>query len=374
MTDAMVYEHHPIASIFPMLQGEEFRQLIEDVRANGLLEPVMLYEGKILDGRNRYAACKQAGVVPKFVQFEGSDPIAYVWSLNFNRRHLKSDQAAAAVVKRLEFYEAEARKRKQAAGAEYGRGQKKVTQKIEQPIDRNESSAAARAAKDAGTNRQYVADLKKIKQEDPEVFEKIAAGEKRLVEVKKEKKRQERIKTIESISAGNAELPEGKTWPVIYADPPWRYEHVKTDSRAIENQYPTMSLDDICAMQVPSNDDAILFLWTTSPKLAEGMRVLESWGFTYRTCAVWDKQKIGMGYYFRQQHELLLVGTRGNLPVPEPADRPSSVMRYPRGQHSAKPAEVAELIERMYPTLPKLELFCRSPRPGWDVWGNQSGA
>ena len=104
------------------------------------------------------------------------------------------------------------------------------------------------------------------------------------------------------------------------------------------------------------------------------MRVVEAWGFTYRTCAVWSKPQIGMGYYFRQQHELLLVATRGDMPAPPPAARVGSVVTADRGRHSAKPAEFAEIIERMYPALPKVELFCRSPRDGWAVWGNQSAA
>lgn len=169
-------------------------------------------------------------------------------------------------------------------------------------------------------------------------------------------------------------LPSGK-FRLIYADPPWRYEHIETESRAIENQYPTMSLDDICAFPVPAADDSVLYLWATSPKLAESMNVLEAWGFTYRTCAVWDKEKIGMGYYFRQQHELLLVAARGSLPVPEPSDRVSSVIRVKRGGiHSRKPVQVIELLESMYPSFgnkDRIELFTREPRVGWTAWGNE---
>jgi N6-adenosine-specific RNA methylase IME4 len=168
-------------------------------------------------------------------------------------------------------------------------------------------------------------------------------------------------------------LPSGD-YRLLYADPPWRYEHIETESRAIENQYPTMSHEDLCALAVPAAEDAVLFMWATSPKLAEAIQVLEAWGFTYRTCAVWDKGQIGMGYYFRQQHELLLVAARGSLPVPEPSARPASVFRVKRGKHSAKPALVYELIESMYPTfteLDRIELFNRTDRPGWTGWGNE---
>jgi N6-adenosine-specific RNA methylase IME4 len=168
-------------------------------------------------------------------------------------------------------------------------------------------------------------------------------------------------------------LPAG-AYRLIYADPPWRYEHIETESRAIENQYPTMSHEELCALRVPAAEDAVLFLWATSPKLAEAIRVLEAWGFSYRTCAVWDKERLGMGYYFRQQHELLLVAARGSLPVPEPSARPASVLRVKRGQHSAKPALVYELLESMYPAFTerdRIELFNRTDRPGWTAWGNE---
>lgn len=169
------------------------------------------------------------------------------------------------------------------------------------------------------------------------------------------------------------QLPD-EDYGVIYADPPWRYDHSKTDSRKIENQYPTMGLDEICALPVPefSADDCVLFLWATSPKLAESMQVVTSWGFTYRTCAVWDKERIGMGYYFRQQHELLLVATKGSPGTPEPQHRISSVIRSRRDtKHSKKPVEVYETIEAMYPNVKRIEVFARETRTGWDCYGNE---
>jgi len=113
-------------------------------------------------------------------------------------------------------------------------------------------------------------------------------------------------------------------FPVIYADPPWRYEDSTTSpNRFIENQYPTMDLDEICAMPVASwaAKDAILFLWGTSPKLEEALQVMRAWGYEYRTSLVWIKDKIGMGHWVRQQHELLLIGRRGAGPGLDEAHR-----------------------------------------------------
>jgi len=164
-------------------------------------------------------------------------------------------------------------------------------------------------------------------------------------------------------------------FPVVYADPPWRYDDSTTSpNRFIENQYPTMDLDEICAMPVASwvAKDAILFLWATSPKLKEALRVMAAWGFVYRTNMVWIKDKIGLGHWVRQQHELLLIGRRGSFPTPDPSVRPSSVIEAPRGVHSVKPTEMYDTIETMYPNLAYLELFARTARPGWTAWGNQA--
>ena len=162
----------------------------------------------------------------------------------------------------------------------------------------------------------------------------------------------------------------------MYADPPWRYEHSISKSREVENHYPTMALDEICALPVAgiAAPDAALFLWATAPKLAECIAVIESWGFTYRTCMVWVKDKIGMGYHARNRHKILLIAKRGALPPPAPSDRPDSVVEAPRLAHSAKPPEFHGIIERMYPGLPKIELFSRSPRQGWDAWGYEAAA
>lgn len=158
---------------------------------------------------------------------------------------------------------------------------------------------------------------------------------------------------------------------VIYADPPWRYGFSKSDSRKIENQYPTMSVEEICALSVPSDNDCVLYLWATAPKLPEAIKVMEAWGFDYKSCAVWDKEILGMGYWFRGQHELLLVGVKGHVSPPVAEKRTSSVYRYRRDRHSKKPDAIRDFIADWFPGCAKLEMFCRYPAQGWDVWGNE---
>lgn len=160
-----------------------------------------------------------------------------------------------------------------------------------------------------------------------------------------------------------------KNYQVIYADPPWRYRVTISQSRKVENHYPTMALDDICALKVPSAEDSVLFLWATCPLLPEALRVMEAWGFNYQTAAVWHKVLIGMGYWVRGMYEILLVGTRGQFAPP--AKPVSGVYTEKRTRHSKKPSYFRDLIAFWYPEETKLEMFARETSPGWDVWGNE---
>ena len=160
-------------------------------------------------------------------------------------------------------------------------------------------------------------------------------------------------------------------YQIIYADPPWRYDFSKSNSREIENQYRTMSLEEIKSMDIPVVDNSVLYLWATAPKLIEALEVMEAWGFTYKTHAIWDKEIIGMGYWFRGQHELLLIGVKGKFSPPEQSKRISSIIKSRRTNHSKKPLLVSDLIDSWYPDKTKLELFARSKKFGWDCWGNE---
>ena len=173
-----------------------------------------------------------------------------------------------------------------------------------------------------------------------------------------------------------------KKYQIIYADPPWRYDFSESKSRQIENHYPTMALNDIKALKIPAEDNCLLYIWVTPPKVEEAIEVMVAWGFKYRTCLVWDKEKIGMGRWFRQQHELLFVGVKGKFATPEPSKRISSVLRDKRTIHSKKPDYIRDCIRVWYPNASKVELFARndgrqdifgkSTWDGWDLWGNET--
>jgi N6-adenosine-specific RNA methylase IME4 len=186
-------------------------------------------------------------------------------------------------------------------------------------------------------------------------------------------KHADRIKNLIKISKGNGPLPTDRKYPVIYADPAWKLDFSTSLNRSFENHYPTMTLDEIKGLKVSdlATPDAVLFLWAISAMLPDAIEVMRAWGFTYKANAAWVKNQVGMGFWFRNQHELLLVGTRGEMPLPLEENRLSSVISSPRQEHSEKPPRIFQIIEQMYPDLPRIELFARKQYPGFSVWGNQ---
>ena len=181
---------------------------------------------------------------------------------------------------------------------------------------------------------------------------------------------------------------EGK-YRVFYADPPWRY----SDSGPIgsadnygraERHYPTLSLEELCGkedlpngrnladdVKAPAEDNAVLFLWSTSPLIGEALSVVEAWGFHYKAQLIWDKVKHNYGHYFSVRHELLFASTKGSC-TPEVKELHDSVVTIKRpGGHSEKPEYFRQLIDRLYPSGNRLELFGRRTVKGWDVWGNE---
>jgi N6-adenosine-specific RNA methylase IME4 len=198
-------------------------------------------------------------------------------------------------------------------------------------------------------------------------------------EPKRLTKAEKRAEREAELAAKQIALPV-KRYGVIVADPEWRFEPYSRDTgmdRAADNHYPTSNTETIAARPVEqiADDDCVLFLWATVPMLPDAVRVMMQWGFTYQSHMIWDKVHIGTGYWVRNRHELLLIGTRGNVPAPAPGDQFPSVLAIARKEHSAKPEQFLEMIEQYFPTLPKIELNRRGPpRRGWDAWGNEAEA
>ena len=371
------YEFHEYANKFRLMNKEEKEQLKEDIKKYNLLNPIFLFENKILDGRNRYNICKELEIEPKYIQFKGSkeDAFYFVISQNLKRRHLSPPEKADILLIQLEQEEIWAKERSLANLVQFQNNPddtSKATSDIKIIKKKEKSKRTPRSiekvAKEGGIGTETLRTAKKVKEmNDPQINKKWKQAKEGKTTIKAVKQAIDK-KTKPKIIP---KLPKDK-YDIIYADPPWRYNFTETPNRTIEKEYPTMELNEIKKMKVPKGDNSVLFLWCTSPKLfPEGMEVMKAWGFTYKTSMVWVKDKIGMGYYARNRHELLLIGTKGKPGVPEPSNRPDSVMEYPRTQHSKKPKEVYELIEKMYPNRKYLELFARNERDNWKSWGNE---
>lgn len=179
---ATQYTFHEVANIFPMMSDEEFAGLVDDIRANGQLQPIYVYKGEIIDGRNRYRACVQLGIEPNVREWDGNGSlVSFVVSLNLQRRHLSPSQKATVAVDILPMLEAEARERQREHGnTAPGKG-KTLSQIFDEviiePRSRDEGRAAEQAAQIVGTNRQYVHDAKRLKEESPALFEKVRSGD-----------------------------------------------------------------------------------------------------------------------------------------------------------------------------------------------------
>jgi len=372
---------HPAADLFPMLEDTELASLVAAIKEHGLNNPGwLLPDGTLLDGRNRRLACEQAGVEMRWRVYEGNDETGFAISENVERRHLTTGQKAMAALAAVPLFEAEAKARQSAAGNSLGR--KVLGADPPQALDDTPTTPAPKkqrapkardeAAKAFKTSGRAVAAAKRVAEKAPAIAAKVAAGTLALDAAEKEVKAAERVAAATERSAATPPPMDTLTkHKIIYADPPWHYEFSATDNRRIENHYPTMVVDDICALKVPAAADAVLYMWATSPKLVEAMKVIHAWGFEYKTSMVWVKPSIGMGYYARQRHELLLIATRGTPGTPEPAVRPDSVIEATTSKHSAKPL-LHDQLDVWWPSVTKVELFARQPVDSlwWSTWGN----
>jgi N6-adenosine-specific RNA methylase IME4 len=193
--------------------------------------------------------------------------------------------------------------------------------------------------------------------------------------LRKQEQRAERERARAATTLRAAQQLGKKLYGVLYVDPPWDFlvwGRTTGMDRHAANHYPVMSLDQLAALQLPAARDCVLYLWTTGPMLAHAMTLLSAWGFTYKTTHGWAKPGQGTGHIVRENLELLLVASRGNPVWPAPGEQERSfVFEAARTAHSEKPEVFAAMIARLWPNTPKLEMFARRPRPGWDAWGNE---
>jgi len=196
-----------------------------------------------------------------------------------------------------------------------------------------------------------------------------------MVKVAMEVKKQQRADEMKDVVLDATD----KKYRIIYADPPWKYNEVQHATegdfhyKPLGIHYPSMSINELC--ELPINDmteeNAVLFLWVTSPLLEECFPIIKAWGFKYKTSMVWDKVKHNVGNYVSVRHEFLLICTKGSC-TPDVKKLDDSVYSEDRTEHSKKPEYFRNLIDKIYPIGNRIELFARSNTDGWDSWGNES--
>lgn len=382
-----------LRTLIPPLTEEEKRLLEESIVSEGCRDPLVVWGDVLIDGHNRYDICMRRDVPFRVVQREFADKHeAKDWIIRnqLGRRNLTPEQRSYLIGKQYQ-------ERKRAQGGtganQYTREQtpqsEGTAQKIaaENKVSRATVERAAQFALAVDTIARNVGeevrekilsreapltakDVQKVARLEPEkqkaIIEKVLSGEAKSVVDARRLVKKETVKEVAP--------PSGK-YRVIYADPPWSYGNKLVDGYgAAEDHYPTMTIEELCALPVKdlAEDNAVLFLWVTSPLLEECFEVIRAWGFKYKASFVWDKLRKNFGYYNGVRHEFLLVCTRGSC-TPDVPKLFDSVQSIERTEHSRKPEEFRQIIDTLYPHGKRIELFARRPAPGWEVWGNEPG-
>jgi len=449
---------HEYADMFPMISDDQRPGFRQDIADNGLTDEIILLGGRILDGRNRYRELKVLGwetqphyyvTWPELVKAKGltDDPFAYVISKNLRRRHLTDGQRAMAAARAATMRQGERNDIKPATfDPEPSANVRKVSQGQAAEMFEVSERLVTSANIVIKTGIAGLVDLVDKGKVGPSVAETIARmpeadQERALAEnkpdaLKNVAKRFDRERRAAELAQRQTALPI-KKYGVIYADPEWDFvvRSVNGMDRSAANHYPVSPLEEIMARRVGdiAADDCVLFLWATVPMLIEAFMVAEAWGFMalgrdpvtghlsidkhksrYVSNWEWVKTTIGNGYWGRNNHETLLIFTKGNPVAPAPGTQPRSAMHHPEviyndaygrgpmteaeddktietrlqsplltdgagitlpppgGIHSAKPWQFREWVDRLFPTAAKIELNAREASPGWDVWGNEA--
>lgn len=373
---------HPLADLFPQVEGEDYEALKRSIANIGLQQPIIVLDGKILDGRARYRACIEVGVDPETRGVPwNTDPTALLMAANLNRRHLTISQKAMIVAKLVNMPGHRPRKGEATSPLSVDAAAKMIgsTERTVQHARMVHNSGNEALIEKAEKGFMAVDLAAKVSKLAPDhqaaILAEPESKAKAMIKAGLRAQREAQLaRQIEDVTDELASDP--LEYPVILADPPWRFSPWGPggEDRSAANHYPTMGLADIKAMAPPAAPDAALFLWATAPMMPQALSVMAAWGFEYRSHLVWVKDRVGTGYWARSQHELLLIGSRGMVPAPAPGEQPASVFHAPRGRHSEKPSIVYDIIEQMFPTCHRLEMFARSaePREGWTHWGAEA--
>jgi N6-adenosine-specific RNA methylase IME4 len=422
---------HPLADIFPLIEGADFDDLVDDIRLRGLCEPIVLLEGLILDGRNRYRGCVAAGLIPEaltapavghlkyfhsFVPAGAPAPpqeelLAYVISKNLRRRQLKDDQRRMVAARLVNLKQGRPAEEKTSQIASISRetaaelltsdvpgidrARSVISHAVPEVIaavDEGKVSVAAAAELAAQPVERQAEILQSLPRDEKgkltkDVKKALAPVIKEIRAEKQAEKKERRDNREAELGRKLLAMPEKKYGAAI-EDLEWDHKPWSRETgmdRHSANHYPTAAdahtPEEIVARTAERfkclADDCVLYMWTTIPHEAIAHRVLELRGFKYVTQRVWGKIRNGdgrgTGYWVTGEHEILLIAVRGKV-VPPATAHFRSFFEAPVGEHSEKPDQQYEHAEFHFPNIPKIELNARRARAGWDPWGFEAPA
>lgn len=365
--------------LIPPLTSEEYKQLERNILEEGIRDPLVTWNGILVDGHNRYRIAQEYDIDYVTVEKEFTDINAVkAWMINnqFGRRNLISYVRTVLALRLKEIYSEIAKENQKG-----GQGGILLPQTFGE-ANKKENETNYKIGKIADVSSETIRKVEKIEATaSPEIKAKASAGLISINEaykgIKKEEKKVERVeliqKQIEDIEEGL--LPDlVGLFDVVSVDPPWPYEGESKNitsfdsvGRRVANPYPEMSIEQIKAIELPLMENAVVLLWTTHKFLPDAFEILKEWNLDYKATLVWNKEKIGMGAWFRMQCEFCLVGIKGKPYWENTTYR--DIIIEARREHSRKPDSFFEMIEKI--TMGnRLEYFSREKREGWQVFGN----
>tara|TARA_Y100001973_G_scaffold6153_1_gene8568 strand:+ start:631 stop:1770 length:1140 start_codon:yes stop_codon:yes gene_type:complete len=364
----------------PALTTEEYKQLEANCIEEGIREKILLWNEYIIDGHNRYKIAQNNNLEfqTESKSFNSEDDVI-LWMIdNQNGRRNLTDGWR---------YKLQQRKKEILSKKHENERQERRVSNVDTLEKKAESGRTRKEIAKSlnwSTGKVAMADVV-FKKATPEIEEKVLKNEitinQAYKEIKKEEKKEERNKKIQEVKQKieNENLTSiDKKYHVIAIDPPWAYNEkggFSSDDYDSQNNrgavdYPTMTVEQIKKINIPSADDCVMFLWTTHAFLKDSFDILKDWGFDYKATIVWDKVKMGMGRNIRMQVEFCLLGFKGKPIIQGSSER--DIITEPRREHSRKPEAFYEMVERMC-IGNKLDYFSRQNRENWEHYGAEQG-
>lgn len=380
-------------ALIPPLSTEERAQLEANILADGCRDPLVVWGNTLIDGHNRHEICTKHGLPFKVVSRDFPDREAAMDWMDANqlgRRNITPDQFTLLLGRRYN-------RAKKSVGSvnQYTVAKDQIeprqTTAEKLAVEHGVSPATVKRAgqyaeavavvekavpgfSQAAPPRQAVIKAAAIIEKSPEKAAEILSGNKSIADVRREEKREEIIERLESVAAIEAKTTSG-VFDVIVIDPPWAMQKIERDVRPNQSEfdYPTMSEEELAALEIPAAADCHVWVWTTHKFLPMTLRLLDAWGMKYVATFVWHKpggfQPIGLPQYNCEFAIYARIGT------PEFVDTKAfnTCFNAPRGAHSEKPEEFYQVVRRVTAGR-RLDMFNRRPIDGFEVWGKESEA